>query len=95
MNTDSARVFAGLSAKAKARRRRETLESLEVKRLALVEQMAGDEAEAEALGRLSYGQLVARKHGSPPTLPLTMDAVDRLNGPESTSPQVDVSRGTS
>lgn len=73
MDTETARLYAGLSQRARRRRHREDLQRIAAKRLALIDSMAGDDAEREALALLSYGQLVCRLHGTPPTLPLTME----------------------
>jgi hypothetical protein len=73
MDTETARLYSGLSQRARARRHREDLERIAAKRLALIDSMAGDESEREALALLSYGQLVCRLHGTPPTLPLTVE----------------------
>lgn len=79
MNTEQASVNAHFSARARNHRRREALVALEVKRQALLDRMAGDEQERAALALLSYGQLVARLHGTPPTLPLTTEAAESIN----------------
>lgn len=73
MNPQAARLNKDLSARAKSVRRRENLERIEEKRVTLVNLMAGDEAEREALAILSYAQLICRLHGTPPTLPLTVE----------------------
>lgn len=79
MNAQAARLNQQMSARVRAKRRREELDRIETKRAALVARLAGDPEEYEALDLLTYGQLVARLHGTPPTLALSVDEAERIN----------------
>lgn len=73
--------MAMISARARARRRRDEAVGLEIRRQSLVERMAeGDEQEAERLGRMTYVDLILEKNTRGPQRILPTDAERHSDG---------------